>query len=220
MAQRGFLLVLILSAGTCAFAAEPNLPSQSNDDWKLASKSGGVMLYSRTHPGSSLKEFKAVGEIDASTRTVHNVLDDFEQYPKFMPFTAECRLVKREGDAMIGYQRLSPKIVGDRDYTLRIRQKSWPAGGGGGGLVYQDRWEPANELGPGEKPGVLRVKLCEGGWLLEPAGANKTRATYSIYTDSGGKLPAFIANAASEIGIRKIFTAVRKQVKNPKYAAE
>jgi hypothetical protein len=86
--------------------------------------------------------------------------------------------------------------------------------------VYQDRWEPANELGPAEKPGVLRVKLCEGGWLLEPAGANKTRATYSIYTDSGGKLPAFIANAASEIGIRKIFTAVRKQVKNPKYAAE
>jgi hypothetical protein len=218
MAQRGLLLVLMLSAGMCAFAAEQNLASQTNDDWKLASKSGGVMLYSRTRPGSSLKEFKAVGEIDASTRTVHNVLDDFEQYPKFMPFTAECRLIKREGDAMIGYQRLSPKIVGDRDYTLRIRHKSWPAEGGG--LVYQDRWEPANELGPAEKPGVLRVKLCEGGWLLEPAGANKTRATYSVYTDSGGKLPTFIANAASEIGIRKIFTAVRKQVKNPKYAAE
>jgi polyketide cyclase/dehydrase/lipid transport protein len=218
MARRGLLLVLMLSAGRCALAAEPNLPGQTNDDWKLASKSGGVMLYSRTRPGSSLKEFKAVGEIDASTRTVHNVLDDFEQYPKFMPFTAECRLLKREGDAMIGYQRLSPKIVGDRDYTLRIRQKSWPAEGGG--LVYQDRWEPANELGPAEKPGVLRVKLCEGGWLLEPASANKTRATYSIYTDSGGKLPAFIANAASEIGIRKIFTAVRKQVKNPRYAAE
>src|ERR1700730_5290041 len=215
MGQRGFLLVLTLSAGTCAFAAELHT---TDGDWKLASKSGGVMLYSRTHAGSSLKEFKAVGEIDASTRTVHNVLDDFEQYPKFMPFTAECRLVKREGDAMIGYQRLSPKIVGDRDYTLRIHQKSWPAESGG--LVYQDRWEPANELGPAEKPGVLRVKLCEGGWLLEPASANKTRATYSIYTDSGGKLPAFIANAASEIGIRKIFTAVRKQVKNPRYAAE
>jgi hypothetical protein len=197
--------------------AEPSPPSGSIDDWKLASKRGGVMLYSRVRPGSSLKEFKAVGEIDAPTRTVHNVIDDFEEYPKFMPFTVECRLVKQEGDATIGYQRLSPKIVSDRDYTLRIRKKSWP---GEGGLVYADRWEPANELGPAEKAGTLRVKLCEGGWLLEPAGANKTRATYSIYTDSGGTLPAFIANAASEIGIRKIFTAVRKQVKNPKYAAE
>ncbi len=175
------------------------------------------MLYSRLRPGSKLKEFKAVGEIDAPTRAVHNVLDDFEQYPKFMPFTAECRLVKWEGDAMIAYQRLSPKICGDRDYTLRVRKKSWPAEGG---VVYQDRWEPANELGPAEKAGVLRVKLCEGGWLLEPAGANKTRATYSIYTDSGGKLPAFIANAASEIGIKRVFTAVRKQVKQPKYNAE
>jgi hypothetical protein len=157
-----------------------------------------------------------VGDIDAPTRTVHNVIDDFEEYPKFMPYTVECRLVKREGDAMIGYQRLSPKIVSDRDYTLRIRKKSWP---GEGGVVYVDQWEPANELGPAEKPGVLRVKLCEGGWLLEPAGANKTRATYSVYTDSGGTLPAFIANAASEIGIRKIFTAIRKQVKNPKYTS-
>lgn len=213
------ILVILILAGIpdLSSGADPTPAASPAEDWKLASQSGAVMLYWRLHPGSKLKEFKAVGEIDAPTRAVHNVLDDFEEYPKFMPFTAECRLVKREGDATIGYQRLSPKIVGDRDYTLRIRKKSWP---GEGGLVYQDRWEPANELGPAEKPGVLRVKLCEGGWLLEPAGANKTRATYSIYTDSGGKLPAFIANAASEIGIRKLFTAVRKQVKNPKYTAE
>jgi len=67
------------------------------------------------------------------------------------------------------------------------------------------------------KPGVLRVKRNEGSWLLEPAGATKTRATYFIYTDSGGKLPAFLANVASEIGIKKVFAAVRKQVKDPKY---
>jgi hypothetical protein len=66
---------------------------------------------------------------------------------------------------------------------------------------------------------VLRVKICEGGWLLEPDGENKTRATYSIYTDSGGAIPAFIANKVSEIGIRKLFAAVRKQVQDPKYRA-
>jgi hypothetical protein len=64
------------------------------------------------------------------------------------------------------------------------------------------------------------VKLCEGSWLIEPSGPNQTRATYSICTDSGGALPAFVANAASEIGIRKIFTAVRKQVKLAKYSAD
>ncbi|MEY2536961.1 MAG: hypothetical protein QOG67_701 [Verrucomicrobiota bacterium] len=182
--------------------------------WRLESESGGVALYSSVHPGSSLKKFKAVGLIEAPTRVVHNVLDDVEGYPKFMPFTAECRILKREADEFFAYQRISPKIVSDRDYTIRIRQKSWPRDGG---TCYTSDWEPANECGPAERKGVLRVKLCEGGWLLEPDHTVKTRATYSIFTDNGGRLPAFLANAASGIGIRKIFAAVRRQVKDPKY---
>jgi hypothetical protein len=55
---------------------------------------------------------------------------------------------------------------------------------------------------------------------LEPAGAAKTRATYCIYTDGGGKLPAFVANIANEVAIRKIFTAVRNQVKLAKYSVD
>jgi hypothetical protein len=62
------------------------------------------------------------------------------------------------------------------------------------------------------------VKLCEGGWFLEPTGPNGPRATYTVYTDSGGVIPAFIKNTGSQIGIRKIFAAIRKQVRDPKYA--
>jgi polyketide cyclase/dehydrase/lipid transport protein len=209
------LLVLVGMAAFC-LASEPALPSGTSDNWRLASQSGGVTLYTRPRPGSSLKEFKAVGEIEAPTRAVNNVIDDLEAYSSFMPFTAECRVLKRDAESILTYQRLSPKICSDRDYTLRIRRKSWR---GQGGLVYLNQWEPANELGPAEKRGVLRVKLCEGSWLLEPEGPTKTRATYSIYTDSGGAIPAFIANAASEVGIRRLFAAVRKQVKHSNYSA-
>lgn len=207
------LVPFVLVAPRAGFGTDAAVPS-SSEGWKLASQSAGVALYSRPRPSSLLKEFKAVGAIDAPTKAVHNVLDDVHGYPSFMPFTAECRVVGREGDALITYQRLSPKICGDRDYTIRIHQKSWP---GQGGFTYLNRWEAANELGPAEKKDVLRVKLCEGAWLLEPDGVNKTRATYSIFTDSGGALPAFLANGASAFGIRKIFAAVRKQVKDPKY---
>jgi len=144
------------------------------------------------------------------------VIDDFENYPKFMPFTTECRLIKQDGDTMIGYQRLSPKICADRDYTLRVSKKSLPVPDG---VVYTSRWSPANELGPPEKKGVMRVKICEGSWRLEPEGSAKTLATYSLYTDSGGSLPAFIDNRVSLTGIRRLFAAVRKQVKEPQYVA-
>ena len=131
-----------------------------------------------------------------------------------MPYTTECRLIKRDVDLIVGYQRLSPKICADRDYTLRVWKNSWPAPEG---LVFVSHWTPANELGPPEKKGVVRVKVCDGGWLLEPDGAIKTRATYSVYTDSGGMIPSFIANRASQTGISRLFAAIRKQVKDPKY---
>jgi hypothetical protein len=85
-------------------------------------------------------------------------------------------------------------------------------------MTYLNWWTPANELGPAERPGVVRVKICEGGWLFEPQGSQKTRATYSVYTDTGGLIPPFIANRASQIGITRLFDAIRKEVKNPSYA--
>src|SRR4029450_13669920 len=209
----GFAMVFV-SGGTIALASELPNSVDSKEGWKLASENKDVAIYSRAHAGSQMKEFRAIGSIDAPTSAVHAVIDDFENYPNFMPYTLDCQLLKRESDSIITYQRLSPKICGDRDYTLRVWKKSWP---GPEGFTYLDQWKPANDLGPPEKKGVVRVKICDGGWLLEPDGAIKTRATYSVYTDSGGLIPAFLANYASRTGISKLFEAVRKQLKNPKY---
>ena len=214
---RPFLITVLpfVFAAKVHFAAETSTTNDVGNDWKMATNSQEVTVYSRTRSGSKLKEFKAVGEIDASSRAVHAVIDDLDGYPSFIPYVTECRLIRREGDSsLITYQRLSPKICQDRDYTLRVWKQSWPAADG---FVYSNRWEPANELGPAEKKGIVRVKICEGSWLLEPAGATKTRATYSVYTDTGGAIPVFIANRVSQIGIGRLFAAVRKQVKDPKY---
>jgi hypothetical protein len=207
---------ILLVSGSNTFAGDFSSSVSPKDGWKLAADAKEVIIYSRAHADSNLKEFKAIGSIDAPTCAVHAVIDDFENYPKFMPYTLECRLLKREGDSVIGYQRLSPKICEDRDYTLRVSKKSWP---GPDGLIYLSQWQTANEMGPAEQKGVVRVKVCDGTWLLEPDGSTKTRATYSIYSGTGGVIPAFIANHASLTAIRKLYAAIRKQVKDPKYAA-
>ena len=113
-------------------------------------------------------------------------------------YTVECRLLKRESPtSVLTYQRLSPKICSDRDYTLRIHQTSHPVPAG---LVFLDRWELANQWGPPEKPNVLRIKMCEGSWLLEPDGNDKTRATYSVYADNGGAIPDFSGQHGQQDG--------------------
>jgi hypothetical protein len=178
MAKREILAISVLLSGVLISHAEESLRSvDPNDGWKFATKSNDVAIYSRVRAGSPIKEFKAIGAIDGPTGAVHAVIDDFEEYPRFMPYTVECRLLKREADSIITYQRLSPKIAEDRDYTLRVRKKSWP---GPDGVTYLDQWKTANDLGPAEKKGVVRIKICEGGWLLEPDGPIKTRATYSV----------------------------------------
>ncbi len=185
-------------------------------EWKEEAKTSGLIIYSRTREGSAFKEFKSVGMIGAPSSVVFAVLNDVEAYPSFMPYTAECRVLKREGDCTIGYQRLALPLVSDRDYTLRSEHSQTP---GRNGSIYHIRWEPANALGPPEQPGVCRVNVCEGRWLIEPDGEGATRATYFIYTDNGGSIPAMIANRGSLVAIRKVFVAIRKEVLAPKYAA-
>ncbi len=185
-------------------------------NWEKESSAKGVTIHSRLHEGSQIREFKAVGSIEAPPATVFSILDDSESYPSFMPYTSECRVLKRDKNSVVAYQRLEVPLVSDRDYTLRSQNAKW---NGPEGPVFRIRWEPANEEGPAEKTGVARVSVCEGGWLLEPDGAGATRATYSIFTDSGGTLPPFIANNGSRIAIRKVFEAIRKRAKDPQFAA-
>ncbi|MDQ3255800.1 MAG: hypothetical protein M3R15_18210 [Acidobacteriota bacterium] len=183
----------------------------ADDTWKVVSESKGVKVESRVRSGASINELRAIGVIDSSIPVVRRVLEDLEAYPRFMPFVVECRLLKRERDAFISYQRISAPLVSDRDYTLRVRSS-----GEADGKVFRSRWEVANALGPAEQPGVVRVTINEGSWLLEAQDDHTTRATYSVYTD-GGALPAFVANRANHVGIGRLFEAMRKQVQQPKY---
>ncbi|MEY2494274.1 MAG: hypothetical protein QOJ45_766 [Verrucomicrobiota bacterium] len=208
---------LLVLAALAAYASCANLraaePEGNATEWKLISNKEGVALYRRQRPASN--ESRAIGEIAAPAAVVHAVISDVESYASFMPYTAECRVLKRDGNSIVAYQRISAPLTSDRDYTVRIHSSSKPAEGG---TSYLSRWETENALGPPEKSGVVRVKLCEGSWLLEPVGPNATRATYTIYTDSGGAIPAFIKNTGSQIGIRKMFAAIRRQVRDQKYA--
>jgi hypothetical protein len=211
MMARAVVFALVVSE-LCLIALGAE-PEATPGEWKFVSNKDGVALYRRERTRSY--ESKAVGEIAASTDLAHAVLDDVESYASFMPYTAECRVLKRENDSVITYQRISAPMVSDRDYTLRVRNSSKKVEDG---TSYLSQWNADNALGPPEKRGVIRVVLCDGSWLLEPLGPNTTRATYMIYTDSGGWIPKFIKESGSQVGIRKLFAAIRKQVTDPKYA--
>jgi len=205
----GFL-ALTLALG---FALPSHAANEPGEPWVLSSHRDDVTIFSRLRPGSNLKEFKAVGMIDAPPSAVLEVLDDVDAYTRFMPYVVECRIIKRDAGSTVSYQRIAPPFCSDRDYTLQVQHETRPSAAG---PTFVCRWELANALGPSERADVIRVKVDEGSWTLEPAGNRTTRAIYQIYTDSGGSLPVFIANKANQIAIGKLYQAVRGQAAKAK----
>jgi len=176
------------------------------EEWHEVSKNPRLTIYSRHRSGSSLEELRAVGELDATPIKVDTVLGEVSKFPEFMPYTKESRVLT--SDSQLCYMLLSPPIVGERDYTIRVSRESRK--GDNGSTAYYMHWELANAEGPPPRPGVSRVNINEGSWLLEPVG-NRTRATYILYTDGGG-IPAFFANIANKQSIGQLFEALRERV--------
>jgi len=69
---------ILLVSGSNAFAADFTSSVNPKEGWKLATDAKDVIIYSRPHAESNLKEFKAIGFIDAPSYAVHAVIDDFE----------------------------------------------------------------------------------------------------------------------------------------------
>jgi len=191
--------------------------SSDQRDWTLVSGSKDVTLYERSRAGSSLREVKGVGMIQAPPAVVRRVLEDVESYPHFMPYCVESKVISKDAATRVSYQRLSPPMVGERDYTVRVCIEMRPSASGT--PCYFSHWQAANDLGPAEKAGVARVKVAEGSWLLEAADdGRQTHATYCLYTDSGGGIPAMILNLATRTSVPKLFESIRKQAMLAKYS--
>lgn len=208
-------IVWFAVTAVCLVSPFTGLGADQAEEWSVVTTGNNFTTYSRPRKDSSILELKGVTVIDAEPIVVKRVIDDTAEYPKFMPYVAETKTLSNDGTTRIGYQRLSPPIVGDRDYTVRVHCESKPCAAGG--MIYCNRWEAANDLGPAEKKGVTRVKITEGSWLLEPLPGGKTHATYTIYSDSGGGIPTMILNSANKTAIPKLFDAVRKQATLEKY---
>jgi Polyketide cyclase / dehydrase and lipid transport len=206
----------------CVLSGLANLAGSSpasadSTDWVQLTKNDSLAIFARPHAGCLIKEIRAVGPIDAPNWVVKNVIDGVEDYPSFMPYTTKTTVIERKLNQIISYFRLDPPFIGARDITVSVSSQTQKHEDGT--TSYQLHWEPVNSLGPSPSPGVIRITLDQGSWSLEPAdGGKKTMATYTILTDAGGGLPAFVINFANRQGVENLFSAIRKQIGLTKYS--
>lgn len=184
--------------------------------WKLDAEDDGIKVYGRAKEGSEVREMKAIGLIDATPHEIWKALRDYDNYTKTMPYTVEAKVLGRtEGDKDITfYSRLDTPLVSSRDYIIKIKDESdWKEGKG----FLKVTWTaaaPETDSQVPVKSDIVRVRINDGYWLLEPReDGKKTFATYYVYTSPGGSIPNWIANKANGIAVPKVFEAIKKVVK-------
>lgn len=184
--------------------------------WQPVDGMKGFKLYQRD-TGEATREMLAVATIDAPPYVVKNAVDDFEATKGRMPFVAEVRVLQRGEREAFVYNRTSAPLIADRDYTIRVYDDSFVRDDGE--TVYVQRWQMANEKGPPEKNGVVRVGRSEGYWRFEPIdGGERTRATYFLVATAEG-IPKQLADWGTQNILSGIFAAVRDRVADDKYRA-
>ena len=193
------------------------LVNSSGAEWVQVNTGQNLTVYAKDRPGSSIKELRAVGLVDAPSWVILNVLDQVEDYPDFMPYTTKAQLIERRAHGAVIYFRWDPPLIGARDVTVALTRSSTKRADGK--TNYQLQWEPINAVGPAPSPGVIRITLDEGSWKLEPTeDGKKTTVIYDVFTDGGGGLPGFAINIANKQSVYDLFQALRKQVTLPKYS--
>jgi len=186
----------------------------TNDGWEFAGETDSVRVYTRPHEGGNIREVKAQSEIDATSERVLKVIGDYDHFKDFMPYTRESREIKREGDDTYFYTYLTPPIVHNRDYTIKLTKQLVDSRPG----YYKVSWQPANDQGPPPRAKTVRVEIDTGYWLLEPAAeGKKTLVTYYLYTNPGGAIPTWLANKANRDTLPNIIKAVKNRIKDKQY---
>ncbi len=177
-----------------------------------------LVVYSRQVAGTDVREIRGVGSFAAPPWLMKNVVDDVAHYMDFMPYSKAADVIAHRDGYMLSYQRISTPIINDRDYTVKITDESKEDAAGK--VIWKHHFKQANDLGPGPVDGVVRLETLEGWWMFEDLdGGKHTKATYYIYTNPGGGIPAFLANIANAQAVPDLYKAVGKASSFPRYAA-
>lgn len=199
----------LLLVSTPVFALPPDA-----EGWKLRRNMSGIRVYVRTVPGSDLKEFRAVAELNARMASVIKLMEDTDSYTQWFPGICESRVLKMLGPReLVLYQKMGlPAPADDRDCVLKVvfthNRKTGEAA-----FAISSMWDYIPE-----KSGIIRVRVISGSWTFVPDKSKGViMVTYRMHSEPGGRLPHWMANTAVVKRPFNVIKNMRKMLSKPVY---
>jgi hypothetical protein len=198
------LLLLFLTAG---------LTARSQSDWELRTQKKGITVYTRTFPDSKFKAIKVELLLQTNLTRLVAVLLDVNTATDWVYATKSATLLKQVSPSeLIYYSEVRlPWPMSNRDFIARLIATQDPHTK----VVTIDGPTIADYV-PVKKD-VVRVKHSEGKWIITPMGNGHLRVEYTLRTDPGGDVPAWLFNLFVTHGPLESFEKLQQQVQKPAY---
>lgn len=182
--------------------------------WSPSKSGHGVTVYTRSVPGTPIKEIKAELELTASINTIVGCLSDIPAYPQWIYQMSEARIIKQISVTEFEvYQRVkTPWPLDDRDVCGHYAFKQDPTTGD-----VQLNTHAVPKVLPAVQ-GVVRVQKNKTTWTIKPLGKNRNKCEYFLMLDPAGDVPSWIINLFISEGPYTSLVKLKQRVKLPKYA--
>lgn len=182
-------------------------------DWNLRTEKQGLKVFTRTFPESKFKAIKVELELEASLSQLVSVLLDVNTGAEWVYNTKVSVLLKQVSPTELYYYsevRL-PWPVSNRDFIARLIVSQNPST-----KVVTIDGPTVADFVP-EKKDIIRVKRSEGKWVITPVSKDHIRVEYTLRTDPGGDIPAWLFNLFVTRGPVESFQNLQEQLKKPVY---
>jgi hypothetical protein len=182
------LLATTLFSSTLAISEE--IPMEA-PNWEEETTEGNIVIYTRPHPESSFRAFKAVAIINAP---INNIMAVMANPLSCMEWVLGCT-VANAFDETIFNDRYAysvndmPWPFKDRDYVLHIKTTSDPKSGLI--LMHMNATNNKKEI----KSEFERVDVAQTVYSFEALDDNQTKMVWLQHTEPGGILPGWLVNS-------------------------
>jgi len=185
---------------------------KGQEDWKLKQNKEGIEIYTKPLENSHLKGIKVKCALPATLSQLVTVIMDVNTAAEWVYSTKSSTLLKKISAAEVYYysEVNLPWPISNRDFIAHLKVTQDPHTK----VVTIDGPVISNYLP--EKKDIVRVRSSYGKWVLTPQ-KNNVKIEYTLETDPGGSLPAWLVNLFVAKGPHETFKNLKVQLSKAEY---
>lgn len=173
------------------FAAVSLSAAFGDSAWQRKTEKDGIVIETRTVPGSDFREFRASMRAKTSLEKAVAVMEDIPGYTGWMKDCKEARRIKQlsAGTGIIYSLQDTPWPIAPREAVVKY---SFNRTGNPPAIVI------ALEAAPDALPlnsGRVRISRLRGYWKFFQTGPDSVEIVYSLHSEPGGNLPGWAVAA-------------------------